>query len=124
MNIFANKLLCAFFQLICFVIHIANLFMTDILMYEISTGVAFDYTQLLHNRIFWIILIAQLSDVFACVALNCLVKTNDKVVEQAYANGKKKLIDAAVGHAKKGNYYSAEKTIEFLEKLEAQQKGR
>lgn len=124
MNILASKLLCALFQIICFVIHTANLFMTDILMYEISTGLAFDYTQLLHNRIFWGILVLQLLDVLVCVALNCLAKNDDKVVEHAYANGKMKLINVAVDYAKNGNFYSAEKSIEILEKLEAQQKGR
>lgn len=59
-----------------------------------------------------------------CVALNCLAKNDDKVVEQAYANGKMKLINVAVGYAKNDNFYSAEKSIEILEKLEAQQKGR
>lgn len=124
MNILASKFLCIFFQFICFVIHTANLFMTDILMYEVSTGLAFDYSQLLHNHIFWMILIAQLVDVFICAVLNRFVKSNDKVVEQAYANGTKKLISVAVDYTKSGDFFSAEKTIEILEKLEYRKKGR
>lgn len=124
MNILASKILCVFFQFICFVIHTANLFMTDILMYEVSTGLAFDYSQLLQNHIFWMTLIAQLVDVFICAVLNRFVKSNDKVVEQAYANGTKKLISVAVDYTKNGDFISAEKTIEILEKLEYRKKGR
>lgn len=124
MNVLASKLICVFFQIICFVIHTANLFMTDILMYEVSTGLAFDYTQLLHNRIFWIILVMQLVDVFVCTVLNHSAKSNDKIVEQAYANGTKKLINVTVDYAKSGDFFSAEKSMEILEKLEDRQKGR
>lgn len=124
MNTLANKALCFIFQIICFVIHIANLFMTDILMYEATTGLSFDSDLMLRNIWFWVILIMQMIDVCVCAALNHFSKSTDKVVEQAYAKGTKRLIDVTVNHVENGDYYSAEKSIEFLQRLEEQQRRR
>ena len=40
MNVLASKLICVFFQIICFVIHTANLFMTDICLLHCLLGAA------------------------------------------------------------------------------------
>lgn len=97
-NVLGNKAVCVFFQIICFISHAANLFLTDILMYEVNEGMSFHYARMLCNPVFWVILILQLLEGFACAALNSCAKSNDQVVEQAYADGKKTLIGIAVDY--------------------------
>ena len=122
MNLLASKLVCFLFQVFCLVTQTANIFLADILMYEVNEQASFDYIRLLKNPLFWIILILQLADFSACIALNHIANKDDKIVEKAYANGKKDLIGVAVDYAKNGDFYRAEKSIEILDKLEDQQK--
>ena len=122
MNLLASKLACVLFQIFCFVSHTANIFLADILMYEVTEKVSFDYIRLFKNPLFWIIIILQLLDAFACIVLNNNAHKDDKIVEKAYANGKKDLIGVTVDYVKSGDFYRAEKSIEILDKLEDQQK--
>lgn len=123
MKFFASKLICFLIQIVCFAIHLANFFLTDIMMYEITEGVSFDYPKLFKSPIFWIIIIFQLIDVLFCACLNILSNDTDSTLEKAYSTNCKKLLTQATAQAKKKDYYSAKKTLEIFDELETRRKG-
>lgn len=118
MHVIANKWICFLFEFLCTIIQLANSFLTNISIYEASEGVSFDFSKLLSNRTFWLVLVLQIVWIILCVIANRLQAHDDSAVKDAYANGTIALIDHAVDCSKKGDYYSAERTLKILDKLE------
>lgn len=116
-----NKLICFLIELLCFVIQTANLFLANIVIYEASSGMSFDFGALLKNPIFWIIIAIQI----IYFIVSCIIRGKDRKiddeVERAIQNGSIMLVGQVVGYSEKGDFVSANKVLKLLKKI---QKGR
>jgi len=117
MILFQNKLLVFLAHGLLLVVDFANLFMTDVLMYEVTTGLTFDYNLMLHNPLFWILLSLHILHIILTAAINIKNSSNDLIVEKAISRQQKKLLSATTSEAKKGNFYNAEELIRIYDEL-------
>lgn len=90
MILFQNKLLVFLAHGLLLVVDFANLFMTDVLMYEVTTGLTFDYNLMLHNPLFWILLSLHILHIILTAAINIKNSSNDLIVEKAISRQQKK----------------------------------
>ena len=79
-----SKLICFFMELLCFVIQTANLFLANIVIYEASTGVSFDFGALLNNYIFWMLVnqVVDYSEKGDFVSANKVLKLLKKIQKE------------------------------------------
>ena len=117
-----SKLICFFMALLCFVIQTANLFLANIVIYEASTGVSFDFGALLNNYIFWIIVIIQIIYFIASYTIRSTNRKTDDEVESAIQNGSIMLVNQVVGYSEKGDFVSANKVLKLLKKIQKERR--
>ena len=117
-----SKLICFFMELLCFVIQTANLFLANIVIYEASTGVSFDFGALLNNYVFWIIVIIQIIYFIASYTIRSTNRKTDDEVERAIQNGSIMLVNQVVGYSEKGDFVSANKVLKLLKKIQKERR--
>lgn len=117
MVLFQSKLLVFLAHLLLFIIDFANLFLTDILMFETTTGLAFDYNAMFHNFIFWLLLGLHLLHIIVTICISKKNTTNDQAVEEAIAHEQIKLLSEATSQTEKGNFENADKVLKMYDKL-------
>lgn len=122
MRLLGNIILCIVVELIIFV---ANLVLGDIIVYEVTEGVRFDWSALGQNTTFWIVVAFQLVYLIVCLLVRTkdskadeviknALETDYSLVEQAYEQGMSDLISQAVAFAKVKDFKSAGKTMRLL----------
>ena len=79
MRFFRNILLCIILELFVTAIQIANMFLSNVAIYEATTGVTFDFSLLLKNVFFWIVLILQLAYAVFCMIIKIFSQNADSV---------------------------------------------
>lgn len=117
MLFFQSKLLIFLAHALLFVIDFANMFLTDILMYEATTGVTFNYNVMLHNVLFWVLLGLHLVHIIITIFISKKNVTNDQAVEEAIAREQIKLLSHATLQTEKGNFEKADKVLKMYDKL-------
>lgn len=112
-----NKLLLALVELFLLTLNLAIAFLTNIAMYEVTTGVTFDWPRLFHAPLFWIILVCQLLYFIASIAFQVQSKINDDKLDKAIEKGQVNLAGQAVAYSKRGDFESAKEVIRLLDEL-------
>lgn len=117
MHVIWSKAAVIFFTLLGAVIQIANLFVGNIIVYEATEKVKFDWEKLLHSKLFWFVVIVQLSYYLLSFLLSRVAKANDNRAVRAIERNIVKLINTAEKMARKKDFENAEKTLDILDKL-------
>lgn len=101
-----------------FVLQFANAFLANIIIYETTTGLLFQWNLLLKNILFWVFSLLQIAHLIFISVVNEKTKAVDKKLEQAISDGKISLVGQAVDYSKNGDFEKAHKVIKLLHKLE------
>lgn len=117
MEILFNKATRVAVTVISVLIEVANLFLGNIIVYEVTEGVSFDWMGLLKNRLFWGVLILAVIYHFIPFIIKRSDSDVNERVEKAIADSSIKLIKDATKSAHNGNYESAEKLLSFFDKI-------
>ena len=113
-----NKILCIIFEIIYFIIQIANIFLADIVLYEVNEGVDFNWTLLLHNPTFWVVVGLQLVHFLSTLITQEKDKKTDEKIIDALADGEISLIDVIIQKSREGDFKSANKAFKMFKKME------
>ena len=116
--VFQNKLLNFFVQALIFIFDFANLILSDILMYEVTEGISFDYQAMLHNQWFWILLLIHFSHVMLMIIVKHKNSMNDHRVETAIEDQQVSLLKQIPKRSKKGEYEEAVQVLMLIDELE------
>ena len=122
MQVFSNKLICVLVEITGLIINIANAFLANIVVYETTNKIKFNYNLLLGNWTFWIIIVFQLVYFIICICVQQKNKKTDEVLKDAIARNEIKLITQATYFTKKEKFDSAREVIRILEQFEERRK--
>ena len=111
----ASKILVAIVSLI---FELANAFGGNIIIYEVTEGINFNWELLLKNRFFWIILIIDIIYYAIPIIIHQELQSNDKKLEEAISNNSVKLVDLATDFAANGDFASSKKVLKILDKFQ------
>ncbi len=117
MLFFQNKLLIALAHVLLSVMDFANMFLTDILMYEATSGITFNFNAMFHNLFFWVLLGFRLLHIIITIFIDKKNAINDQAVEAAIAQEQIKLLSQATMQTKQGNFENAAKVLKIYDKL-------
>ncbi len=106
-----------FFSILLGAIQVVNMIFGNIIVYETTEKISFDWNALIKNKLFWIVLIIQL--VYQCIIynINKSVSKNDKILEKAISENSAELIKFATKTAIRGDFESSEKLLDVLDKI-------
>ena len=91
--------------------------LSNIVVYEVSTGLSFDFSRLFSAKLFWIIVTLQLVYFIAYCVINRISEETDERIDDAYISGEIKLIEKAVDYSERGDFSSARKIIRIVDKF-------
>lgn len=114
--------LCVVFELLGFAIQFANLFIGDIVNFEITNGTRFNYHALLHNSTFWFVLVVQIAYFFLSWYVRTTNRKTDEAVENALRDGKINLVAQVVDYSKNHDFVAANKALRLFNRMN--RKGR
>lgn len=117
-----SKILCVLVEVVGCIMQLANLFLGNIVIYEVTNGATFDYGALLNNPTFWFVFIFQVAYFILSWYVRSTNRQTDETVEEALRNGKIQLIKQVVSDAGKHNFVDANKVFRLFEKMD--RKGR
>lgn len=117
-----NAAICILIELLGIVINIANAFLTNIVIYEATSGFSFDWSLLISNRIFWITLVIQLAYGIITICVHIKNKNSDGRLVEAIEDKEIELLSQVVVYSEKGDFDSANKVIKILDKFEKRRK--
>ena len=123
MALFQNKVLIFLSHALLFVIDFANLFLSDILMFEATEKVSFDYKAMLHNKLFWVLLASHLVHIILTTFIKCKSSANDQRIQDAISDQQIELIKKAAEDAKSGKFKKAKELIKMYDKLAKRRNG-
>ena len=99
------------------IIQVSNMFLGNIIIYESTEKIKFDWYALLSNRLFWIVVIVTV--IYYSIPL--IIKQNeavkDEALDKAISDSLVKIVDLVAKNAKQGNYESCDKLLNVLDKL-------
>lgn len=118
MKIIFGKITRIIVGVISLLIEVSNLFLGNIIIYEATEGITFDWLQLLKSPMFWVIIIVNV--IYQTLPLIIKQRENktDNEIEKAISKSSVKLIGIVVESAKKGNFEVANKTLEIFDKVQ------
>ena len=92
-------------------IQVANIFLGNVIVYEATENIKFDWIKLLKNPLFWVIFICTLvyfiiGGIFTQKQYNI-----DEKLETAISEGSVKIVNIAVENIRKGSFESAKKHL-------------
>ena len=111
----ATKILIAVISIIT---QLANMFWSNIIIYEITEGLRFDWNLLVKNLGFWIILGINLLYYTSALAIKQKTKSVDEAVEEAISRNSVKLINSIAKSAQSGDFESCKKTLKVLDQIQ------
>ena len=104
----ATKILIAVISIIT---QLANMFWSNIIIYEITEGLRFDWNLLVKNLGFWIILGINLLYYTSALAIKQKTKSVDEAVEEAISRNSVKLINSIAKSAQSGDFESCKNRL-------------
>ena len=126
MRFFRNILLCIILEVFATVIQIANMFLSNVAIYEATNNINFDFSLLLKNVFFWIVLILQLAYAFFCVIIKILSTNADdealKSINDTYDKMASNLADEFNNRIKSGDYIGTKKILKYLKKVKKERR--
>lgn len=117
-----NAIVCILFQLLGIVINVANAFLTNIAVYEASTGLTFDWSQLLTNNVFWIVVITQFAYGILTICVHLKNRSSDERLKKAIEDEEIVLVSEIGNKVKEGDFDSVKKILKVLDKLRKRRK--
>lgn len=114
---FKNKLIVIFSQIFLFVVDTANLFLSNIVIYEVTNRVSFNFKAMLTNKLFWILIVLHILHIIVTISVNLKYSASDKIVEKAIADQQIKILSQVTQHTENGRFENANKTIKIYDKL-------
>ena len=111
----ATKILIAVISIIT---QLANMFWSNIIIYEITEGLRFDWNLLVKNLGFWIILGINLLYYTSALAIKQKTKSVDEAVEEAISRNSVKLINSIAKSVQSGDFESCKKTLKVLDQIQ------
>lgn len=99
-------------------IQVANLFLGNIIVFETTEGVKFNWIGLLRSKLFWVVLIAMVIYYLIPFAIKQQEITVDERLEEAISDSSIKLISFATESAQKKDFESSKSAIKILDKIQ------
>lgn len=118
MMIFFRRIPKIFVGVISGIVQVANLFVGNIIVYETTEGIKFNWMQLLRSKLFWIVLILTVAYYAIAYAIKQHSDEVDSKLEEAISDNSIKLLNLATENAEKGDFESSEKAIKILDKIQ------
>lgn len=116
--IFLRKIPKPLVGVISGIIQVANLFIGNIIVYETTEKIKFDWMRLLKSPLFWIVLIITVAYYIIVYTMKQHNNEVDNKLEEAISNNSIKLVNLATENAEKGDFESSEKAIKILDKIQ------
>lgn len=123
MAFFQNKLLIFLSHALLIIIDFGNLFLSNIIMFETTEKVSFDYRAMLHNKWFWILLVLHFVHIILTTFIKCRSSVYDQRVQEAISDQQIELLRNAVEDAKKGKFKKSKELIKIYDKLTKRRNG-
>ena len=123
MAFFKNKLLIFLSHALLLIIDFGNLFLSNIIMFETTEKVSFDYRAMLHNKWFWILLVLHFVHIILTTFIKCRSSVYDQRVQEAISDQQIELLRNAVEDAKKGKFKKSKELIKIYDKLTKRRNG-
>ena len=118
MRWFFRPLACIAFHTLGIAINILNSFAQDIIIYEATEGISFDWNLLFSNKFFWFLFFIQVVYGIASAYANYKNNESDRQVAKAIDNCKINLIDQVSDFTKVKDFDSAKEVLEILDKID------
>lgn len=112
-----NRLVLILVEVGLSILNLAIAFFTNAVVFEVTTGLDFDWYKLSHAPLFWIIIAGQLLYCLISVAVQRQNRRSDDKLDKAIEKGQINLTSQAVAYSKRGDFDSAKKVIELLDEL-------
>ena len=122
MRWFFSKIICILIEILGIVINVANAFLTNIAVYEVTSGLSFDWGKLLTNKLFWIVFVSQIAYGIAAFCVNAKNKSSDERLKKAIEDEEIVLVGEIGNKVKEGDFVSVNKIIKVLDKLQRRRK--
>ena len=122
MVVFQKRMGIILVQVFLGLIDFVNLLLSNILIYEVSEGVSFDFDAMIHNWLFWVLLILHFSHIMVMRIINYNSSANDQIVEDAIAKEQVTLLGQYTAESEKGNYENAKKVLKLYDQLAKRRK--
>ena len=110
-----TKILVAAFFII---LQVANMFIANIIIYEVTEGIKFSWNLLLTNKLFWIFIV--LAFIYYTIPLIIKQKNDsvDEALEKAFSKGSVSLVHSITKSAQNGDFESSRKMIKILDQIQ------
>ena len=123
MAFFQNKLLIFLSHALLLIIDFGNLFLSNIIMFETTEKVSFDYRAMIHNKWFWVLLVLHFVHIILTTFIKCRSSVYDQRVQEAISDQQIELLRNAVEDAKKGKFKKSKELIKIYDKLTKRRNG-
>lgn len=110
-----TKILVAVFSII---FQVANMFLANIIIYEVTEGIKFNWNLLFTNKLFWIVIV--LTFIYYAIPLIIKQKSDsvDEALEEAISEGSVSLVHSITESAQNGDFESSRKMIKILDQIQ------
>ena len=110
-----TKILVAVFSII---FQVANMFLANIIIYEVTEGIKFNWNLLFTNKLFWIVIV--LTFIYYAIPLIIKQKSDsvDEALEEAISEGSVSLVHSIAESAQNGDFESSRKMIKILDQIQ------
>jgi hypothetical protein len=102
------------------------MFLSNVAIYEATTGVTFDFSLLLKNVFFWIVLILQLAYAVFCMIIRIFSQNADdealKSINDTLDQMAADLADEFQNRIKSGDFVSTKKILNHLKKIKKERR--
>ena len=122
MHVFWSKAAVILSAIFGAIIQIANLFLGNIIIFETTENVRFDWNKLFHSKLFWGVVIVLFAYYVICYLLSKAAKENDSKAERAIEDNVVKLYNTAGKLGRKKDFENAEKVLNIIDKFEERRK--
>lgn len=126
MRFFRNILLCVILEVFATAIQIANMFLSNVAIYEATTGLNFEFSLLLKNVFFWIVLLLQFAYALFCWIIKILSSNADEEALKS-VNGSLDKIASDLetefnNRIKNGDFWGANRALKLFKKVKKERR--
>ena len=123
-HIFCSRLTTILIIVVSAIVGVANLFLGNILVYEATTKLKFDWNALLHSYVFWIVVGINLLYHTFKYCYKRQERVIDDRVSMAFDDNIIDLMKAATEAVKRGDYDTAKRVQKALKQCQKQKRRR
>lgn len=116
--IFFQKRSKIFAGVLSAIVQVANLFIGNIIVYESTEKVRFDWMMLLKSWLFWLVLICTVIYYAIAQAVKQESEKIDEAVEKAISDSSTEIIKIVTKNAQSGNFESCKEAIKLFDKMQ------